>query len=84
MVIVSESCGFLAGRQEENTLKTVVVARAGNLSIAGHLAEMTAWLADRDIVPRELVMLHVLHWRVVFRATFDDDRDADLFAVAFG
>jgi len=67
----------------DNALKTVVVARAGNLSVADHLAEMLAWLAARDIVPCELVMLHVLYWRVVFRATFHADSDADLFAQAF-
>lgn len=65
-------------------MKTVIVARAGNLSVADHLAEMKAWLAERDIQPREVVMLHVLNLRVVFRAEFDADRDADLFAERFG
>lgn len=65
-------------------MKSVVVARAGNLSVADHLAQMRTWLADRNIVPRELVMLHVLNLRVVFRATFDADGDADLFAQTFG
>lgn len=65
-------------------LKTVIVARAGNPSVADHLAEMQARLAERDIVLSELVMLHVLGWRVVFRATFDADRDADRFVAAFG
>jgi len=55
-------------------------ARAGNLSVADHLAQMRIWLADRNIVPRELVMLHVLNLRLVFRA----DGDADLFAQTFG
>jgi hypothetical protein len=65
-------------------LKTVIVARAGNLSVADHLAEMKAWLTERDIRPRELVMLHVLNLRVVFRAEFDVEHDADLFAARFG
>ena len=63
-------------------MKTVIVARAGNLSIADHLAEMQAWLAERNMEPRELSMLHVLHFRVMFRAVFDEDGDADLFATA--
>jgi len=29
-------------------------------------------------------MLHVLNFRVVFRATFDKDADADRFAEQFG
>jgi hypothetical protein len=46
------------------------VTRAGNLSVADHLAETQSWLAERNIAARELVMLHVLHFRVVFRAVF--------------
>jgi hypothetical protein len=65
-------------------LKTVVVARAGNLSVADHLGEMQAWLAERGITPRELTMLHVIEFRVVFRAVFDTDREADLFTERFG
>jgi len=64
-------------------LKTVVVIRAGDRSVADHLAQMRGWLAERHFVPRELVMLHVLNLRVVFRATFDADSDADLFAYTF-
>jgi hypothetical protein len=65
-------------------LKTVVVARAGNLSVADHLDEMRAWLGVRNIVPRELTMLHVLEFRVVFRAVFDTDSEADEFVRHFG
>ena len=65
-------------------LKTVVVARGGNLSVAAHLAEMNAWLVARNIVPHDLAMLHVLNFRVVFRATFDSADDADRFAAQFG
>jgi hypothetical protein len=65
-------------------LKTVVVARDGHLSVADHLAELRAWLTERDIVARELVMLRVLNFRVVFRATFDSDQDADAFIARFG
>ena len=64
-------------------MKTVVVARGGNLSVADHLAEMRAWLAEQNIEVRELVMLHVLNFRVVFRATFDADADADRFVAKF-
>ena len=59
-------------------MKTVVVARAGNVSVTDHLAEMRSWLTERNIVPRELVTLHVLNLRVVFSATFDAADDADL------
>jgi hypothetical protein len=65
-------------------LKTVVVARGGHQSVGEHLAEMQAWLAQEQIVARELVMLHVLNFRVVFRATFDRDADADRFTERFG
>jgi hypothetical protein len=68
----------------EAHLKTIVVARDGTLSVADHLAEMRAWLADHGIEARELVMLHVLNFRVVFRATFDSEHDADRFREKFG
>jgi hypothetical protein len=65
-------------------LKTVVVTRDGTLSVADHIAEMRAWLVDRDIEARELTMLHVLNFRVVFRATFDTADQADQFVTQFG
>ena len=65
-------------------MKTVVVTRDGTLSVADHIAEMRAWLADRDIETRELTMLHVLNFRVVFRATFDTVEHADQFETQFG
>jgi len=39
----------------KHLLKIVVVSRDGTLSVAAHLAEMRAWLAERNITPRELV-----------------------------
>lgn len=65
-------------------MKTVVVLRDGDLSVAAHLAEMRSWLADQGIEPRELVMLHVLNFRVVFRGTFETIEQADRFAEQFG
>jgi hypothetical protein len=65
-------------------MKTVVVARSGNLCAADHLVEMQAWLVDRDIVARELMALHVLNFRVVFRAAFDTPWEADQFTERFG
>lgn len=65
-------------------MKTVVVARAGNLSVAEHLREMHGWLNERNIEPRELTMLHVVGFRVVFRAIFDIAADADSFVSEFG
>ncbi len=65
-------------------MKTVVVSRDGDLSVAAHLAEMRSWLAERGIEPRELVMLHVLNFRVVFRGTFETAEQADQFTARFG
>ena len=65
-------------------MKTVVITRDGALSVADHIAEMRAWLAGRGIEARELTMLHVLNFRVVFRATFDTIEQADQFAAQFG
>jgi hypothetical protein len=65
-------------------LRTVVVARDGALSVADHIAQMRAWLAERNIEPRELTMLHVLNFRVVFRATFDTVEQANQFVAQFG
>jgi hypothetical protein len=66
------------------SLKTVVVTRDGTLSVADHLTEMRAWLAERNMEARELTMLHVLNFRVVFRATFDTVEQADQFVTQFG
>jgi hypothetical protein len=65
-------------------LKTVVISRGGDLSVSAHLAEMRNWLADQGIEPRELVMLHVLNFRIVFRGTFETVEQADRFAKQFG
>ena len=65
-------------------MKTVVVSRDGDLSVAAHLTEMRNWLAEQGIEPHELVMLHVLNFRVVFRATFETVEQADRFAEQFG
>jgi hypothetical protein len=65
-------------------LKTVVVSRDGQQSVADHMAEMQDWLAEQKIVAHELTMLHVLNFRVVFRAIFDIDADADRFVERFG
>jgi hypothetical protein len=65
-------------------LKTVIFGRAGNLSVGDHLAEMREWLTRREIVPLELSQLHNLHSRVVFRARFAADPEADQFVQTFG
>jgi hypothetical protein len=65
-------------------LKTVVFARAGNLSVGDHLAEMRDWLTRREIVPLELSQLHILNSRVVFRARFAAAFEADEFVQKFG
>ena len=48
------------------------------------MAEMRAWLAEKNIEARELTMLHVLNFRLVFRATFDAVEQADRFSGQFG
>jgi hypothetical protein len=65
-------------------LKTVVFARAGNLSVGDHLAEMREWLTRREIVPLELSQLHILNSQVVFRARFTTAFEADEFVQKFG
>jgi len=45
---------------------------------------MRTWLAEREIVAEDLAMLHVLNFRVVFRATFAETDHADQFAAKFG
>ncbi|HVH79199.1 MAG TPA: hypothetical protein VM782_07405 [Stellaceae bacterium] len=65
-------------------MKTVFVRRDGSLSVAAHLAEMNAWLAEHKMTARELVMLRVLNFQLVFRATFERDADADAFVAKFG
>lgn len=65
-------------------MKTVVVTRDGSQSIADHLTETRGWLVENNIAARELTVLHVLRLRVVLRAAFDHDADADRFAAHFG
>ena len=82
---VSATCHYVAGMNRwKHVLKTIVVSREGTLSVADHLTEMRAWLAEHGIEPCELVMLHVLNFRIVFRATFDTAAEADQFVARFG
>ncbi len=67
-----------------STLKTVVISRDGDLSVAAHLTEMRNWLADQGIEPCELMMLHVLNFRVIFRGTFETAEQANRFTEQFG
>ena len=65
-------------------MKTVVVERHGDPSVGAHFAEMWDWLIVRHIAPIELSMVHILKRRVVFRASFLKDDDADQFTNRFG
>jgi hypothetical protein len=65
-------------------VKTVIVARSGNMPVGDQMAEMRAWLAAQNIEERELTMLHVLNFRIVFRGTFDTAEQADRFTAQFG
>jgi hypothetical protein len=73
-----------AAKVRKAPLKTVIVTRSGNLSVGNHVAEMRAWLAEQNIEARDLTMLHVLNFRIVFRATFDTVDQADRFTAQFG
>ena len=81
---VSRLCHTVSNARRGSTLKTVNIARVGDRSVADHLHEMRAWLDAQGIEARELTVLHVLQFRMVFRAVFDKDADADQFAAQFG
>jgi hypothetical protein len=66
-----------------NTLNKVIVARDGSLSVGHQLAEMREWLAERNIVPCNLAMQHIVQWQVIYRATFEDEADAQSFLHKF-
>ena len=58
-------------------MQTVEVTRAGDLSIADHLAEIRGWLEREGIQQTELHAVRVLNGRVTFAATFKQAAEAD-------
>ena len=78
------SDGYKLADRAELDIEKEIFARAGNLSVGDHLAEMREWLTRREIVPLELCQLHILNSQVVFRARFAAVSDADQFVKTFG
>jgi hypothetical protein len=64
-------------------MRSVEVTRPGDSSVADHLADMEDWLERAGIRGTDLQPVHILHGRVVFRATFQELADADRFLRAF-
>ena len=64
-------------------MQTVEITRAGDLSVADHLAEMQCWLDHAGIRVTDLFALHILRGQVTFSITFRDTADANYFLQAF-
>jgi hypothetical protein len=65
-------------------MRSVEITRAGDLSVADHLAEMRSWLERKGIQETNLHAVRVLNGRVTFSATFNQAAEADRFIRAFG
>jgi hypothetical protein len=65
-------------------MRSVEITRAGDLSVADHLAEIRGWLKREGIRETDLHAVRVLNGRVTFGATFTQAADADRFIRAFG
>jgi hypothetical protein len=64
-------------------MQRLEISRRGDLSIADHLAEMRAWLAEEGIRATGLRAVHIMAGRVTFRATFESEIDGNRFQEAF-
>jgi hypothetical protein len=65
-------------------MRSLEITRAGDLSVADHLAEMRSWLQREGIRATDLHAVRVLNGRVTFSATFKQGDEADRFLRAFG
>ena len=65
-------------------MRSVEITRAGDLSVADHLAEIRGWLDREGIRETDLHAVRVLNGRVTFAATFKQTAEADRFVRAFG
>jgi hypothetical protein len=64
-------------------MRSVEITRAGNLSVADHLAEIRGWFDRAGIQATDLQVVRVLSGQVTFSATFERADDADRFLRAF-
>jgi hypothetical protein len=64
-------------------MRSVEITRAGNLSVADHLAEIRGWLSRASIQATDLQAVQLLHGRITFSATFEQADEADHFLRAF-
>jgi hypothetical protein len=64
-------------------VRSVEITRAGDLSVADHLAELQRWLARAGIQATDLYAARILKGHVTFQATFEQAIDADRFLRAF-
>ena len=60
-------------------MRSVEITRAGDLSVADHIAEMRSWLERKDIRETALHAVRILNGRVTFSATFKHTAHADRF-----
>ena len=65
-------------------MRSVEITRAGDLSVADHLAEIRGWFDREGIRETDLHAVRVLNGRVTFNATFTQAAEADRFIRAFG
>jgi hypothetical protein len=65
-------------------MRSVEITRAGDLSVADHLAEMRSWLEREGIQETNLHAARIVNGRVTFSATFKQAAEADRFIRAFG
>ena len=65
-------------------MQTIEITRAGDLSVADHLAEMHQWLDGAGIYVTDLHPVRILGGRVTFSITFRDLADANRFVREFG
>src|SRR5947209_5339663 len=73
-----------AGKWQGFSMQTVESTRAGDLSVADHVAEMQRWLHRAGILVTDLHALRILRGRVTFSIGFRDATDANRFLRAFG
>jgi hypothetical protein len=64
-------------------MRTIEIARIGDSSVADQMAEMHEWLREAGIHPLQLEPMRILRARVLFRATFANDDDAERFRRRF-
>jgi hypothetical protein len=64
-------------------MRTIEIARSGDVSVADQMAEMQRWLCEAGIQPLTLDPMRVVNAQVRFRASFANDDDAERFRGRF-